>query len=139
MYMYINMYIGTIRLSYCSCSFCHIGIVCCIQSIIYCMVKRWELYSPSAIVDCYIWWCWYVQWNNNNGLVCCWWWWWCWIMSTYFLILLSRPCPSFPTRIITTLSFQAVTYLLVVVVIDIYIYIYKGIICLWYYMIVSCW
>ena len=36
--------------------------------------------------------------------------WWCWNMSIYLLKKLSWPCPSFPTRIITIFSFQAITY-----------------------------
>ena len=37
--------------------------------------------------------------------------WWCWItMSTYFLNLLSCPCPSVPPRIIITLLFRAYKY-----------------------------
>ena len=35
------------------------------------MVKIYFLFPspPSAVVACYIWWCWYVQWENNSGLV----------------------------------------------------------------------
>ena len=37
-------------MSYYLCSFCHIGIVCCIQSIIYCMDEQLELYSPLLLL-----------------------------------------------------------------------------------------
>ena len=94
-------------------------------------------YSPlSVIVDCYIWLCWYIQWNDSNGLAC--WWWWCWIMSTYLLNMLSCLCPSFPTKRIATFSFQSIANLLVVVVVVIVIYIYIGTICSWYYTLWWC-
>ena len=34
-------------------------------------------FSPSlVIVDCFIWWCWYVRRNNNSEIVSWSWWWW---------------------------------------------------------------
>ena len=139
-YIYIYIYISTIRLSCCHAtmySYClvviYMYILCRVQFILYNQIYTVRLNDgnctpPSAIVDCYIWWHWYVQWNDNNGLV--YWWWWCWIMSTYLLNLLSCPWQTFPTSIITTLSYQALAYLLVVlVVIYIYIYIWVQFVC----------
>ena len=57
-------------------------------------------------------------------------------------VIMSCLCQSFPTRIITPLSYQVVTYLLVVLVlvIYIYIYIYMGtIICSWCYIMMVAW
>ena len=65
--------------------------------------------------------------DDNNWLVYLWWL--CWILSSYLLNFFSCPCQTFPTSIITTLSYQALTYLLVVVVIYIYIYILVQFVC----------
>ena len=67
----------------------------------------------SGVVDCYIWLCWCVRRNDYNVLIC-------WMMSTSLLNLLLCPCSSVPTRIITTLLFQAYKYSMVMLLIVLY-------------------
>ena len=57
----------------------------------------------------------YVEGNDNSGLVC-----WSIMVSIYLLNLLSCPCQSVPTRIITTHFFQAYTYNWVMILIVLY-------------------
>ena len=79
--------------------------------------------SPSsAVVDCYIWLCWYVQRNDNNGVVFS-----SMMMSIYLLDLLSCLCPSpsVPLRIISTHLSQVYTYNCVMML---YV-LYDGVIC----------
>ena len=114
----------------CVCTY----IICCIvlQLITYCMVKNRNstqihttlCHSPSpssAVIDCYIWLCWYVRRrNNNNGLVC-----WSIMMSIYLLDLLPCPCPSISPRITTAQLSQ--------------VYTYNWVMLLMFYMMVPCW
>ena len=44
----------------------------------------------------------------------------CWMMSTSLLNLMSCPCPSIPSKIFTTLLFQAYTYSMVILLIVLY-------------------
>ena len=74
------------------------------------------MYNETIVTD------WYVDVDDDDGL--------CQPVNLLVeFVIISMPPILFPTRIIITLSFKAVKYLLVVLMNDIYMYIWVKFVC----------